>query len=87
MNIKPVGDRVVIKLAPKEEKLASGIYVPEAAQERPNEATVIAVGPGTPQWPNMQCTVGDKVLYNKFTGTPIEDDLVILQEREIFAIL
>jgi chaperonin GroES len=89
MNIKPIGDKVVIKIAPKEEVI-NQIYIPQTAQEAPNKGTVIEAGPGTPQWPKMQCKWGDEVLYNQFTGTKIEVDgleYLIISERDILAIL
>lgn len=88
--IKPIGDKVVLLPAKKETKTAGGIYIPETAQERPNHAEVIAVGPGTPQWTEMACNPGDTVLYNQFATTEIDingESYIILQEKDIFAII
>ncbi|HIX53803.1 MAG TPA: co-chaperone GroES [Candidatus Sphingobacterium stercoripullorum] len=89
LNIKPIGDRVVVEAAPAEEKTASGIYIPDTAKEKPSEGTVVAVGTGTPDEP-LTVKVGDKVLYGKYSGTEITYDgkeYLIMRESDIYAIV
>ncbi len=91
--IKPLGDRLVVKPMAQEEKTASGLYLPDTAQEKPMRAEVLAVGPGkvlengTIQ--KMEVKVGDKILFGKYAGTEIKldgEDVVIMQEREVLGI-
>ena len=91
-KLQPLGDRVVVKAVPQEEKTKSGLYVPDTAKERPQEGSVIAVGPGRitedGKRIEMDVKVGDTVVYSKFAGTEfIEDgdELLILTERDILA--
>jgi chaperonin GroES len=70
LNIKPIGDRVVVKAAPAETITASGIYIPETAQEKPQKGTVVAVGEGKKDEP-LTVKTGDEVLYGKYAGTEI----------------
>ena len=75
MNIKPLGDRVVIKKLEAEETTKSGIVLTGAAKERPQEAQVVAVGPGAMsdgKRVEMEVRVGDKVLYSKYSGTEVK---------------
>ena len=67
-KIKPLADRVLIKVSEAETKTASGIIIPDNAQEKPQKGTVIAVGKGTKENP-MSVNVGDTVLYGKYAGT------------------
>lgn len=92
-NLKPLGDRVLVKPAPAEEKTKSGIVLPDSAKEKPQEGTVIAIGSGrildNGQKVPLEVKVGDKVLYSKYGGTEVKlenDDFIILQERDILAI-
>jgi chaperonin GroES len=94
MNIKPLGDRVVIKALEQDEVTPSGIVLPDKAKEKPQEGEVIAVGPGkvlengTRQ--EMEVKVGDRVIYSKYAGTEIKKDgqeYLILSERDILAIV
>ena len=94
LNIKPIGDRVVVEAAAAEEKTASGIFIPDTAKEKPQVGTIVAVGPGryadsgTLIAPTVK--VGDKVLYGKYAGTETNyegKDLLIMRESDIFAIL
>lgn len=93
MNIKPLGDRVVIKQLKAEEKTASGIFIPESAQEKPETAEVIAVGPGKKDGDKiapMEVKVGDKVLYSKYSGTTVKldnEDYIIVSESDILAVV
>ena len=88
-KIKPLADRVLIKVSDAETKTASGIIIPENAQEKPQKGTVVAVGTGTKDNPTS-LSVGDKVLYGKYAGTELKHDgeeFVIMKESDIFAII
>lgn len=93
MNIKPLGERVVIKKLEAEEKTKSGIVLTGSAKERPQEAEVVAVGPGAVVDGNrieMEVKVGDKVLYSKYAGTEVKVDgqeYTILKQEDILAIV
>lgn len=93
MNIKPLGERVVIKKLEAEEKTKSGIVLTGSAKERPQEAEVVAVGPGAVVDGNrieMEVKVGDKVLYSKYVGTEVKVDgqeYTILKQEDILAIV
>jgi len=93
-NIRPLGDRVLAKAVERAEQTKSGIFLPDTAQEKPQEAVVLAVGPGklldngtrTP----IDLKAGDKVLYSKYSGTEIkqgDEDLLILRESDILAVI
>nr|WP_305037028.1 co-chaperone GroES [Pedobacter sp. SYP-B3415] len=89
MNIKPIGDRVVVEAAPAEEKTASGIYIPDTAKEKPQQGTVVAVGPGKKDEPTT-VQVGDQVIYGKYGGTEITyegKEYLIMREGDLYAIL
>jgi chaperonin GroES len=92
LSIKqPKADRVVVQAAPAETMTASGLYIPETAQEKPQKGTIVAVGPGkyaelTGNLIPMTCKVGDEVLYGKYTGTEINIDgkeYLIMRESDI----
>jgi chaperonin GroES len=94
MNVKPLGDRVVVKPLAQEEKTKSGIVLPDTAKEKPQQGEVLAVGSGkvleSGQKVPMEVKVGDKVIYSKYAGTEIkidEQDVLILNERDIHAII
>ncbi len=93
MNIKPLGERVVIKKLEAEEKTKSGIVLTGSAKERPQEAEVVAVGSGAVVDGNrieMEVKVGDKVLYSKYAGTEVKVDgqeYTILKQEDILAIV
>lgn len=94
MNIKPLADRVVILPAEPEEKVQSGLYIPDTAKERPQKGEVVAVGPGkvsdNGQLISMTVKVGDKVLYGKYAGTEViidNKEYLIIRESDILAIL
>jgi chaperonin GroES len=94
MKIKPMGDRVVIKPSPAEEKTKGGIFLPDTAKEKPVVGEVVAVGPGRKSDDGktiaMEVRVGDKVLYGKYSGTEVTVDgkeLLIMRESDIFAIV
>ena len=88
-KIKPLADRVLIKVSEAETKTASGIIIPDNAQEKPQKGTVIAVGKGTKENP-MSVNKGDTVLYGKYAGTELKHDgeeFIIMKESDIFAII
>ncbi|MGB9696849.1 MAG: co-chaperone GroES [Ignavibacteria bacterium] len=94
MNIKPLGDRILVKPAPAEEKTASGIIIPDTAKEKPMQGEVIAVGKGriadNGQLIQPEVKVGDKVLYGKYSGTEVTIDGVeylIMRESDVYAII
>ena len=94
MNIKPLGDRVLVQALDAEEVSKSGIIIPDTAKERPSEGKVVAVGPGriADDGKRVACEVkkGDKVLYGKYSGTEIKRDgteYLILREGDILAVL
>ena len=91
-TIQPLGDRVVVKATEQESQTKSGLYIPDNAKERPQEGSVIAVGPGrvTDEGSRiaMDLSVGDTVVYSKFAGTEVTEDgeeLLIPTERDILA--
>lgn len=94
MKIQPLGDRVVVKVAEvKEEKTKSGLYVPDTAKEKPQEAEVLAVGPGAlndkGERVPIDLAVGDKIIFSKYGGMEIKVDgeeyLILSAERDILA--
>jgi chaperonin GroES len=89
MKIKPLGDRVVIKMLETEESTKSGIVLPGSAKEKPQVAEIVAVGPGTEEV-KMEVKVGDKVLMSKYAGTEVKYDgqeYTILKQGDILAII
>lgn len=94
MNLKPLGDRVVIQPIEQEEQTSLGIFLPETAKEKPQQGKVVASGPGARKENGdriaMDVKVDDKVLYAKYAGTTIKLDgkeLLILKESDILAIV
>jgi len=94
MKIKPLGDRVIIKPSPAEEKTKGGIILPDTAKEKPVIGEIIAVGPGRKADDGklipMDLKVGDKVLYGKYSGTEVTLDgqeYLIMRESDIFAVV
>ena len=93
MNIKPLGDKVVIKMLEAEQKSKGGIVLPDQAKEEPQVAEVIAVGPGEViegKQIKMQLSVGDKVIFPKYMGVEIKlegEQYLVLSQKDIFAIL
>jgi len=93
-KLRPLGDRVVVKPTPREEMTKSGIVLPDTAKEKPQEGTVLAVGPGgfdnDGKRMAMDVKVGQKVLYGKYAGTEFkveEDELLIVSQKDILAIV
>ena len=93
-KLTPLGDRVVLKPTPREEMTKSGLVLPDTAKEKPQEGSVIAVGPGA--FDNdgkrvaMDVKVGQKVLYGKYAGTEFkldDDELLIVSQKDILAIV
>lgn len=89
VTIKPLADRVVIEPLPAETTTASGLILPDSAQEKQQKGTVVAVGKGTKENP-VTLKAGDVVLYGKFAGTEIvlnEKEYLIMRENDILAIV
>lgn len=93
MNLVPLGDRVVLKQLEAEQVTKSGIVLPNGAKEKPQEAEVVAVGPGgmvDGKEVEMQVKVGDKVIYSKYAGTEVKlegNDFIIVKQNDILAIV
>ena len=93
MNLQPLDDRIVVRPSEAEEKTASGLVIPDTAKEKPQQGTVLAVGPGrrsdnTGELIPVDVKVGDTVLYSKYGGTEVTidgDDLLILTSRDVLA--
>jgi chaperonin GroES len=93
-KLRPLGDRVVVKPTPREEMTKSGIVLPDTAKEKPQEGSVMAVGPGRilddGKREAMDVQVGNKVLYAKYAGTEFKvdgDELLIVSQKDILAIV
>ena len=93
VNIRPLGDKVVVKVSEEEEKTAGGIILPDTAKKKPQEGKVIAVGPGKilddGKRAPMNVKVGDIVIFAKYGGTEVtigDQEYVILDEDSIYAI-
>ena len=94
VNVRPLHDRVLIKRVEEEEQVRGGIIIPDTAKEKPQEAEVVAVGPGKLQEDGkrqpMDVSAGDRVLVGKYSGSEIKidtDEFVILREDEILAVV
>ena len=94
MALKPLGDRIVAKQLEAQEKTKSGLILPDSAKEKPQEAKVVAVGPGKPLDEGgvkpLEVKTGDRILYSKYSGTEVTiegTDYLILREEEILAIV
>ena len=94
MKMKPLSDRVVIRPAEPEEKVKSGIIIPDSAKEKPQKGTVVAVGPGRVSDAGsviaLTVKVKDEVLYGKYSGTEVTvdgEDYLIVRESDILAIV
>jgi chaperonin GroES len=93
-NIKPLEDRILVRPEEGEETTVSGIVIPDTAKEKPQEGTVLAVGPGkrsdSGELIPVDVSEGDRVIYSKYGGTEIKiegEDLLILSARDVLAIL
>ena len=93
MKLVPVGDRVVLKQLEAEETTKSGIVLPGQAQEKPQQAEVIAVGPGgvvDGKEVKMEVKTGDKVIYSKYAGTEVKldgEEYIIVKQNDILAVV
>ena len=93
MKLVPLGDRVVLKQVEAEETTASGIVLPGQAQEKPQQAEVIAVGPGGTvdgKEVKMEVKVGDQVIYSKYAGTNVkleDEEYIIVKQDDILAVV
>ena len=93
MRLEPLGDRVVLKQLVAEETTKSGIVLPGQSKEKPQQAEVVAVGPGgviDGKEVTMSVSVGDQVIYSKYAGTEVEldkEDYIIVKQSDIFAII
>lgn len=91
MKLAPLGDRVVLKQLEAEETTKSGIVLPGNAQEKPQQAEIIAVGPGgivDGKDVEMQVAVGDKVIYSKYAGTEVKldgEEFIVVRQNDIVA--
>jgi len=91
MNLKPLGDRVLVQAIEAEEVTASGILLPDTAKEKPQRGKVLSVGPGRYQDGEripLDVAEGDEVIYSKYGGTEVKvqgEDLLILSEHDILA--
>jgi chaperonin GroES len=93
-KLRPLGDRVVIDPTPREDMTKSGIVLPDTAKEKPQEGTVLAVGPGRilddGKREQIDVKKGDKVLYAKYAGTEFKlegDELLIVSQKDILAVV
>lgn len=93
MNIKPLGDRIVIKVLEKEERTKGGIVLPDTAKEKPQKGEVLAVGSGEiieGQKVPLEVKVGDKIIFSKYAGTEIkmeDEEYLILRQSDVLAII
>ena len=93
MNLKPLGDRLIVEALEEEQTTVGGIVLPDTAQEKPQRGTVLAVGPGsrnqdTGEYIPMDVAEGDTVVYSKYGGTEIKvgaDEYLILRESDVLA--
>lgn len=92
--IKPLGDRVVIRVLEQEEKTTGGIFLPDTAKEKPSQGEVMAVGSGKVQENGtripLEVSVGDKIIFSKYAGTEVKvegTEYLIVSERDILAVM
>jgi chaperonin GroES len=92
MNLQPLGDRLIVEVLDEESTTASGIVLPDTAQEKPQRGTVLAVGPGPRdedgEYISMDIEEGDEIIFSKYGGTEIKigaDDVLILRESDVLA--
>ena len=86
IKLKPLGDRILVKALPAEEKVG-GIYIPDTAQEKPQKGKVVAIGPGNKENP-ITLKVGESIWYGKYSGTEItyeEIEYLIMRESDVLA--
>ena len=92
MDLQPLGDRIIVEILDEEATTASGIVLPDTAQEKPQRGKVLAVGPGSRdedgEYIKMDVAVGDEVIFSKYGGTEIKigaEDVLILRESDVLA--
>jgi chaperonin GroES len=93
MNLKPLGDRLIVEVLDEEELTVSGIVLPDTAKEKPQRGRVLAVGPGgrnqeTGEYVQMEVAEGDEVIFSKYGGSEIKlgtDEVLILRESDVLA--
>ena len=91
--IRPLADRVLVEPQEAQTKTVSGIYIPDSAQEKPQQAEIIAVGPGgvvDGKEVKMEVKVGDKVIYSKYAGTDVklgEEEFIVVKQNDIVAVV
>ena len=92
MNLKPLGDRLIVETLEGDSQTESGIVLPDTAQEKPQRGNVLAVGPGSRdedgKYIKMDVEVGDEIIFSKYGGTEIKvgaDDVLILRESDVLA--
>ena len=92
MNLKPLGDRVIVQAIEEEETTASGIVLPDTAKEKPQRGRVLAVGPGSRdedgEYIKMDVAEGDEIIFSKYGGTEVKlgsEDVLILRESDVLA--
>ena len=93
-SLRPLGDKVVVKLREQEDKTASGIYLPDSAKKKPQEGEVIAVGSGARDEAGklvpLDVKVGDRILFGKWSGTEVRlngEDLLIMKESDVMGVI
>ena len=94
MKLRPLADRVIVKRIDSETKTASGIVIPDAAAEKPDQGEILAVGPGKKSDKGervaLHVTVGDRVLFGKYSGQTVKvegDELLVMKEDDLFAVV
>jgi chaperonin GroES len=94
MKLKPLGDRIVVKAAPHEEKTKGGLVLPDTVKEKPIEGIVVAVGAGKimddGKRQPMDLKVDDHIIYSKYSGTEVKldgEELLVLSERDVLAVV
>ncbi len=94
MNMRPLGDRVIVRRVEEETKTAGGIYIPDSATEKPSEGEVLAIGKGritdSGDTIPMNVSVGDKIVFGKYAGSEVKvdgEDYLIMKEEDILGIL
>ena len=94
MNLKPLGDRLIVEVLDEEETTVSGIVLPDTAKEKPQRGRVLAVGPGARDESGklvpMDVKSGDRILFGKWSGTEVKldgEDLLIMKESDIMGVI
>lgn len=94
MNIRPLGDRIVVRRLEEETKTAGGIYIPDSATEKPSEGEIVAVGKGKAanngELIAMEVNSGDKVIFGKYSGSEVkvgDETLLIMREEDVLAVV